>query len=188
MPRRRSPSTRETTSAARRFATSQAVSNFKRTGFNNEASSVVVEHGRWEVCEDSQFRGRCVVLRRGSYDSLANLGPGEPDLVGPAGLGQPPLREPAAAGARHAYEYVAGPNERLSEAPVTSVRAVMGRPSSAAGPSARRQRAREARLQRAGRVIGGVLGGILGHQIGSGTGKDIATVGGVVGGAAIGAT
>ena len=58
----------------RTFATSQPVSNFKQAGFNDQASSVVVEHGRWEVCDDSKYRGRCVVLRRGSYDSLRNMG------------------------------------------------------------------------------------------------------------------
>ena len=110
------------------FATSQAVSNFKRTGFNNEASSVVVEHGRWEVCEDSQYRGRCVVLRRGSYDSLANLGlENQISSVRPVSGNrhyenqpQPVMDTP--------YEYRRRPNERLSEAPVTSVRAVMGTP------------------------------------------------------------
>ena len=49
----------------RTFATSQAVSNFKRAGFNDAASSVVVERGRWEVCDDSKYRGRCVVLQIG---------------------------------------------------------------------------------------------------------------------------
>ena len=58
----------------RTFATSQPVANFKRAGFNDQASSVVVERGRWEVCDDNRFRGRCVVLRRGSYDSLSNMG------------------------------------------------------------------------------------------------------------------
>ena len=170
------------------FATSQAVSNFKRTGFNNEASSVVVEHGRWEVCEDSQYRGRCVVLRRGSYDSLSNLGlENQISSVRPVSGNrhyenqpQPVMDTP--------YEYRRRPNERLSEAPVTSVRAVMGTPEQRCWTERQAVNEPEKRDYNVpGAVIGGVLGGILGHQIGSGTGKDIATVGGVVGGAAIGA-
>ena len=60
----------------RAFATSNAVPNLDRTGFNDRTSSVVVDRGRWEVCEHSNFRGRCAVLRRGSYDTLAALGMG----------------------------------------------------------------------------------------------------------------
>jgi len=44
------------------------VSNFDR-GQNDKASSAVVENGRWQVCEDIRFGGRCVVLVPGSYDS-----------------------------------------------------------------------------------------------------------------------
>ena len=63
------------------FATDKQVSNFERAGFNDRASSVVVDRGRWEVCEDARFEGRCVVLRRGSYDSLPGIGAGEPHFV-----------------------------------------------------------------------------------------------------------
>ena len=58
----------------RTFATDKPVANFDRFGFNDRASSVVVDRGRWEVCEDARFSGRCVVLRRGSYDSLRGMG------------------------------------------------------------------------------------------------------------------
>ena len=58
----------------RAFTTQQGVSDFTRNGFNDRASSVVVDRGRWEVCEDVRFQGRCVLLRRGSYDSLRSLG------------------------------------------------------------------------------------------------------------------
>src|SRR5438105_8815536 len=58
----------------RTFTTDRQVWNLERYGFNDRASSVVVEHGRWEVCEDSRFEGRCVVLRRGNYDSLRGMG------------------------------------------------------------------------------------------------------------------
>jgi len=47
----------------RTFAANGEVRNFQETGFNDRASSVVVDRGRWEVCEDARFQGRCVVLR-----------------------------------------------------------------------------------------------------------------------------
>ena len=58
----------------RAFSSTGPVRNFERFGFNDRASSVVVERGRWEVCSDARFEGRCVVLRRGSYDSLTRIG------------------------------------------------------------------------------------------------------------------
>jgi hypothetical protein len=57
----------------RTFATNGEVRNFQQTGFNDRASSVVVDRGRWEVCEDARFQGRCVVLRRG-LRSLRGMG------------------------------------------------------------------------------------------------------------------
>lgn len=54
----------------RAFATQDPVRNFKRFGFNDRASSVVVVGQAWEVCDDADFRGRCIVLRPGSYPSL----------------------------------------------------------------------------------------------------------------------
>src|ERR1700675_3896102 len=58
----------------RAFTTNKQVWNFERLGFNDRASSVVVDRGRWEVCEDARFEGRCVVLRPGSYESLRGMG------------------------------------------------------------------------------------------------------------------
>ena len=69
----------------RAFTTDKQVWNLERFGFNDRASSVVVDRGRWEVCEHARFEGRCVVLRRGSYDSLAGLGLSDRHFVGPAG-------------------------------------------------------------------------------------------------------
>jgi Beta/Gamma crystallin len=45
-----------------------------RTDFNDRASSVVVQNGRWQVCEDAYFEGRCVILRPGEYPSLDRMG------------------------------------------------------------------------------------------------------------------
>ncbi|MDD2879309.1 MAG: beta/gamma crystallin-related protein [Rhodoferax sp.] len=58
----------------RSFTTQRQINNFERFGFNDRASSVEVIGNRWEVCEDTQFRGRCVVLRPGKYPSLAAMG------------------------------------------------------------------------------------------------------------------
>lgn len=78
-------------------------------------------------------------------------------------------------------------NERLFEARVTSVRAVV-----LAG-NQRCWMEREAVPQQRsganipGAIAGAVIGGVLGHQVGGGSGRDLATVGGVVAGAAVGA-
>lgn len=43
-------------------------------GFNDRASSIVVNAGRWQVCSDSEFRGNCMVLTPGQYSNLAAMG------------------------------------------------------------------------------------------------------------------
>ena len=58
----------------RAVSISSSADDLSRAGFNDRASSVVVERGRWEVCEDAGFRGECRILKRGSYDSLAGMG------------------------------------------------------------------------------------------------------------------
>jgi uncharacterized protein YcfJ len=172
----------------RAFTTANAVPNFQRQGFNDRASSVVVERGRWEVCEDAHFRGRCVLLRRGSYDTLGRMGLNDRvSSVRPAekrrryeNVAADPLPEPDYAWRRRT-------NERVYEVPITSVRAVVGPPNQRCWME--RQQVNEPRRDPnvGGAVVGALIGGILGHQVGGGSGRDIATVGGVVGGAAIGA-
>jgi hypothetical protein len=39
-----------------------------------EATSAVIANGRWELCEDTEFRGPCVTLGPGKYPSLGDLG------------------------------------------------------------------------------------------------------------------
>ncbi len=56
------------------FTTQRNVNNLTRAGFNDLASSVVVQGERWEVCEDVRYRGQCVVLRPGRYPSLGAMG------------------------------------------------------------------------------------------------------------------
>jgi uncharacterized protein YcfJ len=169
------------------FAADRPIANFAAYGFNDRASSVVVDRGRWEVCEDAGFRGRCVVLRRGSYESLRRLGlENRISSVRPVSdrrhydnEAPPPLPAPT-------YEYRQRPNERVFDAPVTSVRAVYGPPEQRCWTE--RQQAEERPEPNVpGAIIGGVLGGILGHQIGGGSGKTVTTIGGAVGGAALGA-
>jgi uncharacterized protein YcfJ len=172
----------------RAFTTGKAVPNFQRLGFNDRASSVVVDRGRWEVCEDANFRGRCVLLRRGAYDSLRRMGLN--DRVSSVRPGEErrryeampvPLAAPNYAWRRRA-------NERVYEVPIASVRAVVGPPEQRCWVE-RQQVAEPGRGEPnvGGAVVGAVIGGILGHQVGGGSGKDIATVGGAVAGAAIGA-
>jgi uncharacterized protein YcfJ len=146
---------------------------------------VIVDDGRWEVCEDANFRGRCVVLREGNYDSLKRLGVNNRlssarRVSNDRRYDNSPEPLPAAD-----YAYRRRPNERVYEARVTSVRAVVGRPEQRCWME-REQVEKRGDRNVGGAIIGGVIGGILGHQIGSGSGQDIATAGGAVAGAAIG--
>ncbi len=172
----------------RAFGVDRQVNDFARSGFNDRASSIVVERGRWEVCEDSNFRGRCVLLRRGNYESLRSIGLEDRiSSVRPARRNARAVEPPPPARPVPAYQYRQRPNERLFQAPVSTVRAVVGPPEQRCWVE--RQQAATSRpdLNVPGAVIGGVLGGILGHQIGSGSGRTAATIGGAVGGGALGA-
>ena len=44
--------------------------NFERLGFNDQVSSLRVRNGKWELCTDRDFRGRCRVFEPGDYSSL----------------------------------------------------------------------------------------------------------------------
>lgn len=172
----------------RAFSTSQQVANFDRTGFNDRASSVVVERGRWEVCEHARFEGRCVVLRRGSYDSLQALGmQNSISSVRPADNRRQYESQPEPVAATPDYQYRRRYNERVFDAPVTSVRAVMGAPTERCWIE-RQQVSQPSDGNRnvGGAIAGALIGGVLGHQVGGGSGKDLATVGGAVAGGVIG--
>lgn len=173
----------------RTFTTSDIVGNFDGTGFNDRASSAIVDGGRWEACEDAQFQGRCVILRPGSYDSLAGMGMTRRiSSIRPVDRearfeneAPPPLPAPT-------YVYRQRPEERLYLADVMSVRAVVGPPEQRCWVE--RQQLVEDRYNGAnvpGAVVGALIGGVLGHQVGGGRGRDVATAGGAVAGAAIGA-
>ena len=168
----------------RTFSTDRQVLNFAERGFNDRASSVIVDRGSWEACSDERFGGRCVVLRRGSYSALSVLGMNDKiSSVRPVSdrgryQNEIPLPPPAPV-----YEYRQRPSERTYEAPVTSVRAVFGPPEQRCWVE-RQQVNSDANI--GGAIIGGILGGVLGHQVGGGRGRDIATAGGAIAGAAIG--
>jgi len=92
-----------------------------------------------------------------------------------------------AAAAPAAYDYRRRANEPLYEAPVTSVRAVVGPPQQRCWVERQIVDTGSPGINVPGAVVGGVVGGILGHQIGSGRGRDLATGIGAVGGAVVGA-
>lgn len=171
----------------RAFTAQATVLDLRQSGFNDRASSAVVRSKLWEICEDAQFSGRCTVLRPGQYPSLAAMG-----LNNRISSVRAVARNARVDDSRYApYPAVQGDyrrrnRERLFEAPVTSVRAVMGTPEQRcwiereAVPVERH----DARVP--GAIFGAVIGGILGHQVGGGSGRDLATAGGAVAGAVIG--
>jgi uncharacterized protein YcfJ len=172
----------------RAFSSAREVQDFRRGGFNDRASSVIVDRGRWEVCEEPRFQGRCVVLRQGSYDSLQRMGfDNRFSSVRPVNNRRRYGNESPEPLSAPNYEFRRRPNERVYEAEVTSVHAVMGGTEQHCWLDREQVRSGRGEPSVAGGVIGGVIGGVLGHQIGRGTGRDIATVGGAVAGAAIGA-
>jgi len=174
------------------FTSNASINNLRRQNFNDRASSVVVNAGLWEVCEDVGFRGRCFVLRPGQYPSIAAIGLNnritsvrpisgyariEEGHYAPAPL-TAPVTNP---------DFRRHNSERLFEANVVSVRAVVGPPEQRCWIEREQVAAQPGKSNVPGAIAGALIGGILGHQVGGGSGKDLATVGGVVAGAAIGA-
>lgn len=186
----------------REFSAEGVVDSFAGTGFNDRAESVVVERGRWEVCEHANFQGRCVVLRPGRYDTLVRMGmsdrissvrPLDREARYESEVPAPPVAltyQPqyiVTAPIAPAYEYRQRPDERLYEANVTSVRAVVGPPEQRCWVDRQQVVEDRGNTNVPGAIAGAVIGGILGHQIGGGRGRDVATAGGAVAGLAIGA-
>ncbi len=161
--------------------------NVERRELGDTARSAVVEHGRWEVCEQPRFEGRCAVLRRGNYPDLRATGlQWDIASVRPAAEGRHYDDEPqASAGDDYAYRRRA--NERVREVPVEDVRAIMGPPNQHCWVERQAvQAAPNPNANVGGAVVGAIVGGILGHQVGGGSGRDAATVAGAVGGAVVG--
>ena len=189
--------------AGRTFTAEQSVDNFRSFGFNDRASSVVVVGRRWQLCDDAYFGGRCVELRPGRYSSLSAMGMN--DRVSSVraitydGRADDRSAEEVRQEHRREYErrypvtaqpdprYQRRDNERLFQANVTAVRAVVGQAEQRCWiEHTQVQQEPERRSNVPGTVVGALLGGIIGHQIGGGTGRDIATIGGAVAGGAIG--
>jgi uncharacterized protein YcfJ len=173
----------------RSFTAEKEIRNLDRYGFNDRASSAVVLGERWEVCEDVRFGGRCIVLRPGRYPSLAAMGLNDRvssvrDVARNARI-EDNRYAPAPPVARG--DYRRRDNERLYEANVTSVHAVVGPPEQRCWVEQEQVPQDRSRVNVPGAVVGAVIGGILGHQVGGGRGQDIATVGGAVAGGAVGA-
>lgn len=173
--------------AGRSFTADKQVDDFSRAGFNDRASSVVVLGQRWEVCVDSRFNGRCVVLSPGRYGSLASMGLNDRiSSVRAVDWNQRVDDRRLAPAPESLYDSRPRPDERMFEAPVTSARAVVGPPEKRCWMEREEIAATRGDPNMGGAVIGALIGGVLGHQVGGGVGKDIATVGGAVAGAAVG--
>ncbi len=175
----------------RSFSTGERVANFRDAGFNDRASSVIVLSRRWEVCEHAQFDGRCVVLRPGRYPSLESMGMNNSVSSIRAMNNRTRINDDRfAPPAPSVYDNRRRNNERLYEADVTSVRAVVGPPEQRCWIE-REQVVQPTQSQSSsnvpGALMGAVLGGVLGHQVGNGRGKDLATIGGAIAGGALGA-
>jgi len=163
--------------------TDRAIGNFGRSDFNDRASSAVVSGGRWEVCQDAHFEGRCMVLRPGNYPSLGAMG-----LDNKISSVREVQRQAAIAAPQYAPygDFRPRGNERLFEVPVTSVHAVVGPPEQRCWIEREQVVENRGDASVPGAIAGAVIGGIIGHQIGGGRGRDVATAGGAVGGAVIG--
>lgn len=143
---------------------------------------------RWEACENPRFNGRCVVLRPGRYPSLAAMGLN--DRVSSVRMVNVDARidnHRYAPAPLPAYDNRRRKNERLFEANVTSVRAVVGSPEQRCWIEREQVVQERSGANVPGAIVGAIIGGVLGHQIGDGSGQDIATAGGAVAGAAVGA-
>ena len=154
------------------------------------------------MCEDAGFHGRCVVLRPGRYPSLAAMGLNdrissvrmvsrkahvEDHRYAPAPvMAQDPRYAPAPVMAVPAQDFRRRGEERIFEAEVTSVRAVVG-PAEQRCWVEREQVSQGSSMNVPGAIVGGIIGGVLGHQVGSGRGNDVATGVGAVAGATVGA-
>jgi uncharacterized protein YcfJ len=168
------------------FMVNGTVDNFDGSGFNDRASSVIIQRGRWEVCEHAYFRGRCTVLEPGQYPSLGAIGLNDRVSSVRRVRGNPQYAYASPPVVAEPYPYYPQYGERLYQADVIAVRAVVGPPEQRCWVE-REQVVRDHGPNVPGAIIGGVLGGVIGHQIGSGRGNDVATAVGAIGGAAIGA-
>jgi hypothetical protein len=71
--------------------------NLERQGFNNRASSAVVNGEPWEVCDGPGFSGRCTVLNPGRHQSLRDMNDGITSLRPVSARGGPVAGAPPPA-------------------------------------------------------------------------------------------
>jgi|SRR5271165_1140872 len=172
----------------RTFTANGTINNLDKFGFNDTASSIIVDRGDWQVCEHADFRGRCIVLRPGQYPALRSMNlnnsisslrrVGSSPNYSYAPPPSPPVTPP--------YPYYPHYGEHLYPADVVAVRAVTGPPEQRCWVE-QQQVVAPSGANVPGAIVGGVLGGVIGHQIGSGRGNDVATAIGAVAGTAVGA-
>jgi uncharacterized protein YcfJ len=166
------------------FTANGTVHNLDRLGFNDRASSVVVNGGNWQVCEDANFNGRCVILQPGEYPSLDRMG------LSNEISSLRPVENRYGSNDRDRYDRDRGAHvaqgyggEPLYQAPVTSIHAVVGPPEQRCWVERGEYRG-ETNVP--GAVAGAVIGGLIGNQFGHGSGRAAATAGGAIAGGAIG--
>ena len=150
----------------RSFSSEGTVNDFQRFGFNDRASSIMVMRERWEVCEHAGFAGRCVVLRPGRYDSLNALGLN--DRVSSARMVSRNARvedQRFAPPPQPVYDNYRRRDEKLFEANVTSVRAILGPPERRCWMD-REQVSQGSNANVPGAIAGAILGGVIGHHVG----------------------
>src|SRR5437868_5361809 len=106
-------------------------------GYDHRALSAVVTQDRWELCDQPQYGGRCIVLRPGRYPSLDTIGMGRRiasirDVARDARIEEyryaplPPVAVAPDAVPPDYYRRRGG--ERIFDVPVTSAHAVFGPP------------------------------------------------------------
>ena len=172
----------------RSFTADGPVVNFSNTGFNDRASSAVVRGERAEVCDDAGYRGRCVVLQPGQYSSLGAMGLN--DRVSSVRMVGATVRvdnDRYAPPPVAVVDYGRRNNERLYQADVTSVRAVVDNAGQRCWVEQEQVAQERGNANVPGALLGAVIGGVLGHQVGGGSGRDVATGLGAIAGAAVGA-
>jgi Beta/Gamma crystallin len=150
----------------RSFNTERQVANLQEYGFNDRASSVVVLRDLWEVCEDARYSGRCAVLRAGRYPSLSAMGlNNRVSSVRTVNRNSRIAKDRYAPPTQPIYDNHRRKNERVYEANVSSVRAVVGPPERRCWIE-REQAIQERRDSNSPEaMVEALLGGILGHQI-----------------------
>ena len=57
----------------RSFSTRTNVDNLAGKDFNDRAMSMIIYAGRWQLCSDANYVGRCAVFGPGQYEHLQDL-------------------------------------------------------------------------------------------------------------------